>query len=418
MGHRQCSRQSLRFRFAAALVGLAAAAVCAWTPGVAWGAQVLTVLAVREAHAYRHVLVEDDRLVLVRYAIAESFGEDETPHGVDAALLRVGTSTSTLQFQRPPSPGYGLAAFYWPDDTAVTWADPDLVAEIRSNPTLYATAQSHSADIEWSSATTQTETQEELTEDLPEILQALERDDQDVEVQQYVSGQGITLAGQGLLTGTFAALVSLAPDAFEVSVEPIGEDIEFDKTELGGMGIPQLTETFPAALAAGETSIKLKLRARHHFTDLQHLVVTRTLPATDVLAESSSDVTSSCTLSADRFVVSCTSLTSAARAADLVVTYYSATEGEDSEVTGGWRETWLEFGVGWNASRMIMMLAMFAGLVALIRFSHGSAQVLPLFVLPILFAGALMGAMPLAAAMVVLGLAFMIGTAPIFARFL
>ena len=61
---------------------------------------------------------------------------------------------------------------------------------------------------------------------------------------------------------------------------------------------------------------------------------------------------------------------------------------------------------------------MFAGLAALIRLSHGSAKVLPLFVMPTPFAGAPMGAISLAVAMVVLGLAFMIGTVPMFARFL
>ena len=192
--------------------------------GGASAAHGWSTIAVREVHAYRHVLELDDRLVLVRYALAETPREDEAAYGPTGAVLMVQDGAAVLGQSHPPTSGYGLAAFYWGSseaDAQVPWADSNVQVCIHGNPTLFDPPQSHCDtppnDPDWNGSADLAATAAEIERDIKDILLALEADDPDAAPRQYVQPGGITPAGRDKIDFAFPHIASVAPGAFQIS---------------------------------------------------------------------------------------------------------------------------------------------------------------------------------------------------------
>ena len=194
--------------------------------GTASASHNFTVLSVREARAYRHVLEEDDRLVLARYAISEIPAEEEEPYGGVGAVLSVEVDGDTLKRQTPPASGYALVAFYWTETDAsdLPWEDDGAVAVIRGNPTLFTNPQEHAQGIIWRASASLEATAQQLGEDAKEMLRSIETDDPDIDFGDLVSSSAITLAGAEYIASIMPQIVALAPEAFDVSASPVAAD--------------------------------------------------------------------------------------------------------------------------------------------------------------------------------------------------
>ena len=189
-------------------------------------------LSVREAQAYRHVLEDDDRLVLIRYAMSDTPPADESAYSFDAAMLRLVDGSTTLQQLNPPFAGYGLVAFYFSAvdaDTLVPWQSATIQAEIEGNPTLFESPQLDSTDSStfvWNSTASVTSTAAELELDLPALLRSLETDDPDRVATDYVTVGGITLDGGTLIALAFPQLLTIAAGAFQIATASVGSGFD------------------------------------------------------------------------------------------------------------------------------------------------------------------------------------------------
>ena len=186
-----------------------------------------TTLAVREVHAYRHVLELDDRLILGRYALTEQPGDGETAYGPAGAILKVQDGSSVLRQAIPGFTGYGLTAFYWDSSNAndqVPWGDPDVQLCFHASPTLFESPQSHcdtsSNSPEWNAEDDMEATATELGDDLKDLLTALEADDPDVVSREYVAPGGITPEGRAVIDAVFPHAAFVAPEVFQISQAP------------------------------------------------------------------------------------------------------------------------------------------------------------------------------------------------------
>ena len=184
-----------------------------------------TTLAVREVHAYRHVLEQDDRLILARYALVERPGESEA-YGPTGAMLRVQDGDAVLRQAHPPFTGYGLAAFYWAAadaDLQLPWADVDIQLCFLGSPTLLDSPQGHCDTStnrpDWNELDDLEATAAELGDDVKAVLAALEADDPDVASGQYVGPGGITPAGRDRIDASFPHAAFVAPEVFAISQE-------------------------------------------------------------------------------------------------------------------------------------------------------------------------------------------------------
>ena len=185
-----------------------------------------TTLAVREVHAYRHVLEPDDRLILARYALVERPGESETAYGPTGAMLRVQDGDAVLRQAHPPFTGYGLAAFYWAAadaDLQAPWAGASIQVCFHGSPTLLDPPQSHCDSStnrpDWNDQDDLEATAAELGDDVKELLAAMEADDPDVASGQYVGPSGITPAGRDRIDASFPHAAFVAPEVFAISQE-------------------------------------------------------------------------------------------------------------------------------------------------------------------------------------------------------
>ena len=285
VGDRTRSRHPHRRRPGARLVGRGARAVlalvlataAAYAGGgvpTAWTASYTTVR-VDAAPAYRHVLEDDDRLLLVQYSTAEDAQESEPVHGARGVIIQVLDDDMVVAQQTPPSDGYGLAAFYWSADDAdndFPWNDSDAQVRLSVNPLIDPEPASHTVDVSWEATDDTDETADELASDLKQIFTSIETNDPEIERGDYVSPSGITIQGQMLVIAAFPQLISIASEAFEFVRVPVGEDISFDKVEIGGLVIPRVTETFedvvPAADPSGLSNTTLRPNGPGYVTEL------------------------------------------------------------------------------------------------------------------------------------------------------
>jgi hypothetical protein len=205
------------------------------------------------------------------------------------------------------------------------------------------------------------------------------------------------------VTAAFPQLLAIAPQAFEVSVSAVGQDLEFDELTPGGAAAPAQTESFVGAVAASETTADVTLSASHFYETTQSMTVLR--------LGGHGDVTSSCSLDSNRRDLSCSGLTVDPVATDLTVHYFSATAGLDSQFTQGWKDFWEAWGVPFNASRLILLLALMGGLGAAVRYSGGEPLVLLLFIGPMLFWAGEVGALPREAVYAILAIVMLAGSA-------
>ena len=203
------------------------------SPSPLFASHPFDTLSVREAQAYRHVLEDDDRLVLIRYAMSDTPPADESAYSFDAAMLRLVDGSTTLQQLNPPLAGYGLVAFYFSAvdaDTLVPWQSATIQAEIEGNPTLFESPQFDSTDSStfvWNSTASVTSTAAELELDLPALLRSLETDDPDRVATDYVTVVGeITLDGGTLIALAFPQLLTIAAGAFQIATASVGSGFD------------------------------------------------------------------------------------------------------------------------------------------------------------------------------------------------
>ena len=240
-------------RGAAAVLALVLAAAAAYAGGGFPTARAASYTTVRidDAPVYRHVLEEDDRLVLVQYSTVEEAEEDEPVHGARGIILQLLVEDAIVAQQTPVISGYGLAAFYWgPDeaDDTLPWEASSAQARLSVNPLIDESPASHTIYLSWIDTDDTEETKEKLVEDVKELVASIETNDPDVGLGEYVSPAGITLAGQAIVAAAFSHLVTVAAEAFDFARIPVGEDIAFRDVEIGGLAVPRITEIFEAVL--------------------------------------------------------------------------------------------------------------------------------------------------------------------------
>ena len=369
-------------------------------------------LSVRSANTYRHVLEDGDALVLVQYAMRETYDEEtESPYGVSGAVLTVSLGDTVLKQQTPPLAGYALSAFYWDAATAseLPWGDSTATASIVDNPMLFESPPSRTPTaLTWNATADRDATAAELVDDLKEVMGSLEQDDPDVAARTYLSSYGITLTGQSIVEAAFPQLVEIAPDAFEIGRQPVGEELVFESLTPGGAAAPQVTETFDGAVEANATSSSVTLASTHFYSDTTGMTVTR--------SGGYGDVTASCALGGDRVTLACSGLAADPSATDLTVVYYTSTAGAQSEFTEGMSAMGEAFGVPWNATRLILLLVVAGVLGVLVKKTGGEPHVLLIFAGPVLFWAGQVGALPFEAVLAILALVVVAGSAPVFSR--
>ena len=253
LAHRRWPGPRLVGRGARAVLALVLATAAAYAGGgvpTAWTASYTTVR-VDAAPAYRHVLEEDDRLVLVQYSTAEDPEEDETAHGARGIIIQLLVDDAVVIQQTPVISGYGLAAFYWAASEAdidLPWESSSAQVRLAVNPLIDPSPASHTLALTWNDTDGTDETADELADDIKAILASIETNDPDVDQGEYVSPTGVTLAGQSIVAAAFSQLVTLAASAFDFARIAVGEDISYDEVEIGGLAVPQITETFEGVL--------------------------------------------------------------------------------------------------------------------------------------------------------------------------
>ena len=429
VGDRTRSRHAHRRRPGARLVGRGARAVlalvlataAAYAGGgvpTAWTASYTTVR-VDAAPAYRHVLEEDDRLVLVQYSTAEDPEEDETAHGARGIIIQLLVDDVIVLQQTPVISGYGLAAFYWAAseaDTDLPWESSSAQVRLAVNPLIDPSPASHTLALTWNDTDDTAETADELADDIKAILASIETNDPEVDQGEYVSPTGVTLAGQSIVAAAFSQLVTLAASAFDFARIAVGEDITFDSDGVGGLAVPALTETFDNVVLASETAATVRLRARHYTDGTENLEVLRIVPSSG--GSSSSDVTTSCALGDDRRTLTCTGLSSETQASSLTVTYHSSTEGEDSPFMQSVAGFFGAFGIPWGAARVLFVGVVIAALIGFnVSLFRGSTEFLVIaWTGDVLFYAARAGALPWAPVLLILFLVVIAGALGTFKR--
>ena len=277
LAHRRWPGPRLVGRGARAVLALVLATAAAYAGGgvpTAWTASYTTVR-VDAAPAYRHVLEEDDRLVLVQYSTAEDPEEDETAHGARGIIIQVLVDDVIVLQQTPVISGYGLAAFYWAAseaDTDLPWESSSAQVRLAVNPLIDASPASHTLALTWNDTDGTDETADELADDIKAILASIETNDPEVDQGEYVSPTGVTLAGQSIVAAAFSQLVTLAASAFDFARIAVGEDISYDDVQAGGLVIPRVTETLedvvPAADPSGLSDATLRPNGPGYVTEL------------------------------------------------------------------------------------------------------------------------------------------------------
>ena len=383
-----------------------------------WAASYTTVR-IDAAPVYRHVLEEDDRLLLVQYSTAEDPPEDETAHGARGIIIQLLVDDAVVIQQTPVISGYGLAAFYWAAteaDADLPWESSSAQARLSVNPLIDPTPASHTLTLTWNDTDDTDETADELADDIKAILASIETNDPGVDQGEYVSPSGITLAGQAIVAAAFSQLVTLAASAFDFARIAIGENIEFDSVGVGGLAVPALTETFANVVLASETTATVNLKARHYTDGTENLEVLRIVPSSG--GSSSSDVTTSCALGDDRRTLTCTGLSSETQASSLTVTYHSSTEGEDSPFMQSVAGFFGAFGIPWGAARVLFVGVVIAALIGFnVSLFRGSTEFLVIaWTGDVLFYAARAGALPWAPVLLILFLVVIAGALGTFKR--
>tara|TARA_B100001123_G_C15324032_1_gene1028909 strand:+ start:44 stop:1267 length:1224 start_codon:yes stop_codon:yes gene_type:complete len=375
------------------------------------GAVTITLLDVISVEGYRHVLTDDDRLILYTYAVVENIPTGDQSLGRTASIATSKVGGAGVKQQNPPVVGYSLGAFYWTAQTssAMPFNDSSAVVSLETNPMLFANSMSDFSGVNWNSSNNLEDTAEELTDDLPALLRGLETANPDIDQGSYVSSRGITPLGMVLVGYAFPLLQGVAPDAFEISQTKVTtDDHSFKSLSVGGVAVPVQNTTFIDGVKANSTTANFTLPTRHFYPNTTSMTLDRA---------GTGDITSLCTLNqTDRVTVSCQGLASSGSASNVVATWYSATAGEDSVMTQDLKALGEGFGLPFNATRLLMVVVIMGATALMVKRVDGEPMTLVIFAGPILFCSALMGAMPMAIVLVILAMLLVAGSAPVFNR--
>ena len=375
------------------------------------GAVTITLLDVISVEGYRHVLTNDDRLILYTYAVAENIPTGDQSLGRTASIATAKLSGTGIKQQNPPVVGYSIGAFYWTaqDSSAMPFNDSSATVGLETNPMLFANAMSDFAGVNWNGSNNLDDTSDELTDDLPALLRGLETANPDIDQGSYVSSRGITPLGMVLVGYAFPLLQGVAPDAFEISQTKVTtDDHSFKSLSVGGVAVPVQNTTFIDGIKANTTTATFTLPTRHYYADTTSMTLDQA---------GTGDITSLCTLNqTDRVTVSCQGLASSGSASNVVATWYSATAGEDSVMTQDLKALGEGFGLPFNATRLLMIVVIMGATALMVKKLDGEPMTLVVFAGPILFCSALMGAMPMALVLVILSMLLVAGSAPVFNR--
>ena len=371
------------------------------------GAVTITLLDVISVEGYRHVLTDDDRLILYTYAVAENIPTGDQSLGRTASIATAKLGSTGVKQQNPPVVGYSIGAFYWTAQTssAMPFNDSSATVALETNPMLFANAMNDFSGVNWNASNNS----DELTDDLPALLRGLETANPDIDQGSYVSSRGITPLGMVLVGYAFPLLQGVAPDAFEISQTKVTtDDHSFKTLGVGGVAVPVQNTTFIDGIKANVTTSTFTLPTRHYYADTTSMTLDRA---------GTGDITSLCTLNqTDRITVTCQGLASSGSASNVVATWYSATAGEDSVMTQDLKALGEGFGLPFNATRLLMIVVIMGATALMVKKVDGEPMTLVIFAGPILFCSALMGAMPMAVVLVVLGILLVAGSAPVFNR--
>ena len=194
--------------------------------------------------AYRHILETNDALFLTAYWIENRAETDDTPAGPAvpgsswqdytnlAAIAEIQNSSGTvIREKSAPRLGVGVLGFYF---TAAefaanfTWSS-QVTISIEANPALFAnasvvntgtTGRLAAGSNKWRSETTHAGTVDQLEEDLPKMMKALEVKNDG----NYTDATKVDANGVAVLVDAFPYIVQLAPDAFIIGSTLISPD--------------------------------------------------------------------------------------------------------------------------------------------------------------------------------------------------
>ncbi len=364
-----------------------------------------------DVKGYRHVLEDDDVLILYVYAMDEgTVPAGENPYGRTGAIAMVAHNAVTVKQHNPPSSGYGMGSFYW--DTATASAMPfnssSATLSLQTNPTLFASSMSDFASVAWQASSSKEDTVTHLETDVKEQLQMLEMADPNIDSLEYVSSYGITPYGMSRTAYAFPLLQTIAPNAFEISQSDIATtDHSFNSVQVGGVAIPKQNEIFTDAVLPSATVASIVLPFMHFYANTTNMVVDR---------QNHGEITQNCVLQGDQLELSCTNLVADLTATDVTVTWYSEKEGEASGFTQDIKKMGEGFGVPFSAMRLLMLVAILGGMAVLVNYTGGNPFALLIFSGAGIFWGGLVGAVPMGVVFALLALVIISGTAPVFNR--
>ncbi len=118
------------------------------------GAVTITLLDVISVEGYRHVLTDDDRLILYTYAVVENIPTGDQSLGRTASIATSKVGGAGVKQQNPPVVGYSLGAFYWTAQTssAMPFNDSSAVVSLETNPMLFANSMNDFSGVNCNSS--------------------------------------------------------------------------------------------------------------------------------------------------------------------------------------------------------------------------------------------------------------------------
>lgn len=401
-------------------------------PGKIEAQVTITLLDVIQVEGYKNVLELDDRLILYTYGVVENVPSGYQSLGRPAGIATAKVGGNGIKQQNPPILGYSMGSFYWGADTSSVMPFGDSTAQVAmaTNPLLFASSNADQANVVWNSSNSIDDTAQALEDDIKSLLRGLETSNPDIDQGGYVSSRGVTPLGMVLVGYSFPLLQTIAPDAFEISQSTIAtDDHSFQSVGIGGIAIPQHTETqvIPPTTTTSDTDLILGnvIARNYHGVNMQGITVQQD-PDNNPTNQNST-VISTCTIAeivdpnnASRVFdrVSCTGLNSLSQDSYLRVSWHSdaTITGQTSNFTQSLKSSGEKLGLHFNATRLLMVMLVMAGLFVLVIKTGGEPMALLIFSGPGLFWAGMVGAVPMAVVLTILALLVIAGSAPIFSR--
>jgi hypothetical protein len=179
---------------------------------------------ISDVTAYRHVLEDNDMLVIVTYNLQYTTNPDDSVEYTYLGRMMNGNTTlSTVVPYSYHNSGYdwGIFSFYFSAADAPAW-EGSYVVRLEGNPTLSWTDGTPplvaTSTISWNSATTQAATEYFIEQKVLYLADDLSDRWQVTLTEQVTGGTVLSSAGEQYFTNSISNLRTIAPDIFSTAV--------------------------------------------------------------------------------------------------------------------------------------------------------------------------------------------------------